>query len=34
MWPISWAMTKEEEIPSSLFTEQLLKGEHIPVTGA
>lgn len=33
-WPVSWATTKAEEKPSSWFKVQLLRGWHIPVTGA
>lgn len=33
-WPVSWATTKAEEKPSSWLRAQLLKGWHMPVTGA
>lgn len=33
-WPVSWATTKAEEKPSSWLRVQLLRGWHMPVTGA
>lgn len=33
-WPVSWATTKAEEKPSSWLRAQLLRGWHMPVTGA